>query len=84
MIMNITVGSIVRSTAGKDKDRFAIVVKLEGGRAFVSDGKYRKLTSPKPKNIRHLAPTSAVFPLPVTDKQLRRLLNTFGGNTKED
>ena len=82
--MNITVGSIVRSRAGKDKDRFAIVLRLEGGRAYVSDGKYRKLSNPKPKNLIHLAPTSAVYALPATDKQLRKLLKDFGGDTKED
>ncbi len=79
--MDITIGSVVKSKAGRDKDSFYVVQSLEGGRAFLIDGKYRHPENPKQKNIKHLAPTKTAVSLPQTDKQLRKLLNTF---TQED
>ncbi len=77
-------GRVVKSKAGKDKDQFYIVVDYKDNRAYVCDGKYRKLKSPKPKNPIHLAATTAVVELPENDKQLRLLLKNFGGTIKED
>ena len=42
-VMRIESGLIVKSIAGHDKDRFYLVVKIEGGRAFIVDGKRRKI-----------------------------------------
>ena len=77
-------GRIVKSTAGKDKAQFYIVVDFKDNRAYVSDGKNRKLSNPKSKNPRHLAVTSTIVDLPENDKQLRNLLKKFGSATKED
>ena len=77
-------GRIVKSKAGKDKQRFYVVVDSDGDRVYVSDGKLRKLNNPKPKNPRHLSVTSTVVDLPRNDKQLRLLLKEFGSTTKED
>ena len=57
--MQIKQGSIVKSMAGHDSGRFYVVVKLEGGFAYIADGKVRKLESPKKKRLKHLAPTKA-------------------------
>lgn len=75
--MIIRQGSIAASRAGHDKTRFFIVLKVEGSFAYIADGKERKLTSPKKKNIKHLALTDTVVSLPETDKELRKLLNSF-------
>jgi len=77
-------GRVVKSKAGKDKDRFYIVVDFKGDRAYVSDGKRHKLQAPKSKNPKHLAVTSTAVEMPENDKQLRTLLKNFGGSTKED
>ena len=82
--MDIVKGSVVKSRAGRDKDTFLIVVECKEGAALVCDGKSRRLCSPKLKNFKHLAPTGTVIEIPETDKQLRKALSSFGGNTKED
>ena len=82
--MNITVGSVVKSTAGKDKDGFFALLELIGDRALIADGKRRKVESPKPKNLKHLRATNTVFDLPLTNKELKRSLKAFGGNAKEE
>ena len=77
-------GRIVKSKAGKDKEQFYIVVDYKDTRAYLSDGKLRKLCNPKSKNPKHLAVTSTVVPMPENDRQLRTLLKNFGSTTKED
>ena len=77
-------GRIVKSKAGKDKGQFYVVTDYKDGRAYLSDGKLRKLNKPKQKNPKHLAVTSTVANLPENDKQLRILLKDFGSTTKED
>lgn len=82
--MDIVAGSVVKSKAGKDKGEFFVVVSLDGDRVSVCDGKSRGLSNPKRKNPRHLAVTSTVIDLPITDKQLRITLKNFSEVTKED
>lgn len=75
--MDIIVGSVVKSRAGHDKERFFITLGSDNGFALIADGKERKLEKPKRKNIKHLAPTGSVYDLPETNKQLRKLLKDF-------
>ncbi len=82
--MNITVGTVVRSKAGKDKGAFLAVIGTSGDRVLVADGKSRKVENPKPKNPAHLAPTKTVFELPLSNKELKRRLKEFAAVTKED
>ena len=55
--MEIKIGSIVRSKAGRDKGMLFVAVGLEGGYAYVSDGKLRKVEKPKKKKLKHLQGT---------------------------
>lgn len=55
--MRIEKGSIVKATAGRDGERFFLVTEVEGGYAFIVDGKTRKLSKPKKKNPKHLKAT---------------------------
>lgn len=73
-------GSIVKPLAGRDKGRYMIVLeKREDGYLVLADGKRRTLEKPKLKNPKHLAVLKArETELPATDKQLRKLLGTFG------
>ena len=48
--MEIKCGMIVKSVAGHDKDRFYLIVKIQGNKIYISDGKKRLLEKPKLKN----------------------------------
>lgn len=58
--MDITIGSAVYSRAGRDKGEMYLVVKLEDGYAYLSDGLKRKLANPKKKKLKHLNKTNYV------------------------
>ena len=55
--MKLKCGMIVKSVAGRDKDRFYLVLYIKNGRAFIADGKVRLIAKPKPKNFIHLKVT---------------------------
>jgi ribosomal protein L14E/L6E/L27E len=49
------IGSVVRSTAGRDAGKLFIVIKvLDEKYVEVSDGSLRKLANPKKKRVKHL------------------------------
>ena len=51
-------GQIVRSRAGRDKNRYFIVVMIrDQNYVYISDGDLRKIEKPKLKKIKHLAKT---------------------------
>lgn len=53
--MDITCGSIVLSTAGRDSDRiFAVVGIIDENYVLISDGRVRRLETPKKKKLKHL------------------------------
>jgi len=75
--MNITEKSVVKSVAGHDKDELYCVLSLNEGFAYLVNGKTKKMTNPKRKNIKHLE----VLPVSKfentdfqSDKRIRRLL----------
>ena len=47
--MSIVRGSIVRAKAGREKDNFFVVLRVESGYAYIADGRTRKLEKPKKK-----------------------------------
>lgn len=52
---DIRVGQIVKSKAGRDKDKLFIVLDVvDDFYILVVDGRLRKLENPKLKNIKHL------------------------------
>ena len=69
-------GTVVKSIAGHDKNRFYCIVAAGPGGVCIADGKSRPLGKPKRKNEKHLRPTNAKLDLTVlvTDKKLRRAL----------
>lgn len=71
-------GLIVCAMAGRERGRYFVVTKAEGTTAYIADGKTRKLSSPKKKNVKHLRTTSKTIALTqITDKKLRGLLKEF-------
>ena len=78
--MNIQKGSIVRATAGRDKNKFFVVLETDGAFALVADGKRRKVRAPKRKSLKHLSPTAAVYEGSMeTDPKIRKALREFNG-----
>lgn len=73
--MELKPGMVVENRSGHDKGFFA-VTKLEGGYAYIANGRSRLLEKPKKKNPRHLFPTGTVLDMEsiTTDKKLRAAL----------
>ena len=79
--MKLNTGAVVKATAGRDGGKFFVVVSSGNDFCMIADGKSRKLSAPKRKNIKHLALTKSMSDInDLTDKKLRNLLRTFGGN----
>ena len=78
--MKLITGSVVRADAGRDSGGFFAVTKIEGGYCYIADGKSRKLSSPKRKNLKHISLTDSVIENinDITDKKLRALLREYG------
>lgn len=58
--MEISIGQIVISKAGHDKDTWYIVLKQEGEYVYVANGKLRLLDKPKKKKLKHLQMTNYI------------------------
>ena len=47
--------ALVKSVAGRDKDRiFVVMSHIDENHVFISDGKMRRVEKPKKKKIKHL------------------------------
>ncbi len=85
--MDITLGQIVYSKAGRDKGRkFVIVKDIDVSYVLVSDGDLRKVEKPKKKKIKHLELTETVIEtiseklrnnIRVTNSEIRKALDTL-------
>ena len=69
-------GSVVVSSAGRDKGTFRAVLRLEPDGVWIADGRRRPLERPKRKNPRHVAetPFTAEEASMATNRELRRTL----------
>lgn len=59
--MELKVGQLVYSRAGRDRGKFLAVVDITEKGVFIADGKERPLERPKCKNPKHLAATATVL-----------------------
>lgn len=59
-MLEIGLGSVVRSKAGRDKGEYFIVTALEGEYAYLVNGEFRKTDKPKKKKLKHLQKTNHV------------------------
>lgn len=79
-------GRVMRSKAGRDKDKFLVVT--QGGKNFshLCDGKERPLERPKRKNNKHLASTNSFLneEQMTTNRSLRRALRLIAEGTDTD
>ena len=59
--MDIKIGQIVISKAGRDKGMVFVVVEIkDDNHVLLADGKTRRLLKPKLKKLKHLQPTNFV------------------------
>ena len=84
--MLIQVGQIVKSTSGRDRGRFFVIVACEEQAVYLADGKLHRLARPKKKNPKHLAPTARMVAVDqmTTDAALRRLLAAYGNEARKE
>ncbi|EGD46805.1 hypothetical protein Cpap_1345 [Ruminiclostridium papyrosolvens DSM 2782] len=60
--MNVVLGQVVLSKAGRDAGKIFVVTGLsEGSYVLISDGSTRRLENPKKKKLRHLIATNNVI-----------------------
>lgn len=59
--MDITVGMLVYSKAGRDKHNLFLVLDIEDKYAYIADGETRKAEKPKKKKLIHLQKMNRVF-----------------------
>lgn len=88
--MDIYPGRIVVSTAGRDKDRYFIVLsRVDENYCLIADGDVRKVDMPKKKKMKHLRVTNFFLESvkekletnqTVTNSMLRKNLKLFSEN----
>lgn len=91
---NLKIGQIVKSKAGRDKDRIFIICEvIDENYVLVCDGELRKLSSPKKKKIKHLVVYNAVLTEfaeklqgneNLNDAFVRKLLEPFNKNVSDE
>ena len=59
----VTRGSLVYSRAGRDKGTLYVVLSLENGYVYLSDGDTRRVENPKKKKLKHINKTNTVCEL---------------------
>ena len=82
MALFVKAGMAAYSTAGRDRGKAYVIIKAEGARVWLSDGKLRDITRPKVKNIKHIQPVrQPVFSeeeLPgITDTEIRKRIGAL-------
>ncbi len=55
--MDIHPGEFVYTTKGRDRDKCFLVVACYDTYLYLSDGKHRKVSNPKKKNLKHIVAT---------------------------
>lgn len=51
----LQLGQVVSSRAGRDREKYFVVVRIDGGgHVYLADGKSRMVSHPKKKNIKHV------------------------------
>jgi len=77
--VDLEIGCVVRSTAGRDKGSLLTVTAIGQSAIFVCDGKERPLQRPKKKNPIHLEPTGQMLTKEqtATNRALKKALGSL-------
>lgn len=75
-------GCIVISKAGRDAQRFFVVLDVDKDFAIIADGKARPLEKPKRKKLKHLQKTNRCVDLNemITNNKLRHTLSPWNND----
>jgi len=75
-------GQIARALAGRDKNKFFIIMDFKENYAWICDGKRRSLEKFKKKNLKHLALTNTITDINLlnNNKFIRKILREFINN----
>ena len=81
------VGQVVRSTAGRDKGQFMVVIEVVDDHfTTISNGKLRKVSNPKKKKVKHLPKTNHIATdirdkilngQKITNAEIRKILESY-------
>jgi large subunit ribosomal protein L14e len=90
-INDLLLGQVVRSTAGRDKGKFMVVIEhVDKQFVQVCDGSSRKFDKPKKKKVKHLAKTNQIISTinkkleagqRISNAEIRKHLKELGYNT---
>lgn len=80
------VGQIVYTAAGRDRDKFMVIIAEAENYLLVCDGKERRLERPKRKNPKHLKFTDTYLETHQfeTNRALRKSLKEFSVGYEEE
>ena len=86
--MNIKPGEFVIANAGKEKGKCFVVLSVENQFLYLCNGKNRKVSNPKKKQIKHVLKAGAydeeiirsISGGNLADRQIRRSISAFQGN----
>ena len=89
MKMNIEIGEVVYSIAGRDANKFFVITEIvDDSFVKVADGGLRKIDKPKLKKIKHLKPQGEILPKikekladgkKIFDAELKSALRAYNG-----
>ncbi len=84
--MELPIGRVVYSRAGRDKGEFLVVVAATAQAVMLCNGKDRPLERPKKKNRKHIGLTNTVLDSGSmsTNRSLRRALKEVSGVAQDD
>ncbi len=91
--MNYEKAQIVRSLRGHDSGQLFCILEVQDGYLLLADGKHRKVSNPKRKNVRHVEYAGELdYPTmekvrdgqPVQNKEMRRALAVFREKRRYD
>ena len=83
-VVNISIGQLVTSNAGRDQTNIYLVVGIEKNKYLILvNGRERKFKNPKQKNIRHVNVLKSIaqgvaekiqFGIKITDEEIRQAI----------
>ena len=59
--MELKIGRVVRSSAGRDKGKYLAVIGIDGDKVLLCEGKERPLERPKVKKLKHVELTDRIL-----------------------
>lgn len=72
--MELSCGQLVICLKGKEKGKLMCIVELDEKYVYLADGRERRLNNPKRKNPKHVELVNKKIKIPLTDKNLRKIL----------